>query len=79
MWFGRVQLDRRGIAIELRAGLSERHCRDKEDEDRKSDSSWHLVQLFPILETSRRTAGPFHIHKPVRTIPGTAANRTTGA
>jgi hypothetical protein len=35
------ELDGRGIAIELRAGLSRRECRDEEDADRKGDSSCH--------------------------------------
>ena len=46
----RDELDRRGIAIELRARLGERHCRDEQDGDRKSDSSWHFgFRFFPIF------------------------------
>jgi hypothetical protein len=38
-----------------------------------------VVLFADFLEMSRRTAWPFHIHNPERTIAGTKTNRVAGA
>ena len=41
----------------------------------------HHPSKKPVVhfQFNRRSTCPFHIHNPVRTITGTATNRTTGA
>ncbi len=57
-----------------------------DDAMRREDAAWRdrnaarsSHQGFGRLESSRRTTWPFHIHKPVRTMPGKKTYRVCGA